>query len=100
MAGTRIGMIGCGGRMGRMLIADIAASDGCELAGGAAKPGSALVGRDLGELAGLGRIGIAATDDARQVLRDSDVAIDFTTPEVTAAHAALAAELGRPIVIG
>ena len=100
MAGTRIGVIGCAGRMGRMLIADIVASEGCELAGGAAKPGSAAVGQDLGELAGVGRVGIAATGDARQVLRDSDVAIDFTTPDATASHAALAAELGRPIVIG
>src|ERR1051325_4267583 len=100
MAGTRIGVVGWGGRMGRMLIADIAASEGCRLAGGAAKPGSAAVGEDLGELAGVGRAGIAASQDAKQVLRDSDVAIDFTTPEATAAHAALAAELGRPIVIG
>jgi 4-hydroxy-tetrahydrodipicolinate reductase len=100
MAGTRIGVIGCGGRMGRMLIADIVATEGCELAGGAAKPGSASLGQDLGELAGIGRLGIAATEDARQVLRDSDVAIEFTTPEATVAHAALAAELGRPIVIG
>ena len=48
MAGTRIGVIGCGGRMGRMLIADIVATEGCELAGGAAKPGSNSVGHDLG----------------------------------------------------
>jgi 4-hydroxy-tetrahydrodipicolinate reductase len=100
MAGTRIGVIGCGGRMGRMLIADIAATEGCDLAGGAVKPGSSSLGQDLGELAGIGRLGLAATGDARQVLRDSDVAIDFTTPEATVAHAALAAELGRPIVIG
>src|SRR5437762_5781586 len=100
MAGTRIGVIGCGGRMGRMLIADIVASEGCELAGGAAKPGSAAVGQDLGELAGVGRVGSAATGDARQVLRDSDVAIDFTNPEATDAYATLAAELVRPIVIG
>src|SRR5205823_4005922 len=100
MAGTRIGVIGCAGRVGRMLIADIVASEGCELAGGAAKPESAAVGQDLGEFAGVGRVGIAATGDARQVLRDSDVAIDFTTPNATASHAALAAELGRPIVIG
>lgn len=100
MAGTRIGVIGCGGRMGRMLVADIVASEDCDLAGGAGKPGSAAVGRDLGELAGIGRIGIAAAEGAGQVLRDSDVAIDFTTPAATAAHAALAAELGRPIVIG
>jgi 4-hydroxy-tetrahydrodipicolinate reductase len=100
MAGTRIGVIGCGGRMGRMLVADIVASEGCDLAGGAAKPGSAAIGRDLGEMAGLGRIGIAVTGDAGQVLRDSDVAIDFTTPAATAAHAALAAEFGRPLVVG
>jgi len=100
MAGTRIGVIGCGGRMGRMLVADIVASEGCDLAGGAAKPGSAAIGRDLGEMAGLDRIGIAVTGDARQVLRDSDVAIDFTTPAATAAHAALAAELGRALVVG
>jgi 4-hydroxy-tetrahydrodipicolinate reductase len=100
MAETRIGVIGCGGRMGRMLIADIVASEGCGLSGGVARPGSASLGQDLGELAGIGRVGLAAAADARQVLRDSDVAIDFTTPEATATHAALAAELGRPIVIG
>src|ERR1043166_3054147 len=100
MAGTRSGVIGCGGRMGRMLIADIAASEGCQLAGGAAKTGSAAVGPDLGELAGGSPAGIVASPDAKHVLRGNDVAIDFTTPEATAAHAALAAELGRPIVIG
>src|SRR5947207_602033 len=89
MAETRIGVIGCGGRMGRMLIADIVASEGCGLSGGGVRPGSACLGQDLGELAGIGRIGLAAAADARQVLRDSDVAIDFTTPEATATHAAL-----------
>ena len=100
MADTRIGVIGCAGRMGRMLVADIAAAAGCALAGGVARPGSALVGKDLGELAGLGRLGIAAGDDPEQLLRDSDVAIEFTTPAATAAHAGLAARLGRPMVIG
>src|ERR1700736_6792756 len=99
MAETRIGVIGCGGRMGRMLIADIVATMGCTLSGGVARPGSACLGQDLGELAGIGRIGFAATDDVRRVLSDSDVAIEFTAPEATATHAALAAELGRPIVI-
>src|SRR5207302_8568034 len=100
MAGTRIGVIGCAGRMGRMLIADIVASEGCELAGGGAKPGSAAVGQDLGELAGIGRVGMAATGDARQVLRDSDGALDFATSDATAAHRALAVEHGLPVVSG
>jgi 4-hydroxy-tetrahydrodipicolinate reductase len=100
MAETRIGVIGCGGRMGRMLIADIVATEGCGLSGGVARPGSTCLGKDLGELAGIGRLGLVAAADARHLLSDSDVAIDFTTPEATVTHAALAAELGRPIVIG
>ena len=100
MAETRIGVIGCAGRVGRMLIADIAATEGCALAGGVARPGSAALGQDLGELAGIGRAGIAASDDPERLLRGSDVAIEFTIPEATAEHAALAAGLGKPVVIG
>jgi 4-hydroxy-tetrahydrodipicolinate reductase len=100
MAETRIGVIGCAGRVGRMLIADILAAEGCALAGGIARPGSAAIGQDLGELAGAGRVGIAVADDAEQLLRDGAVAIEFTTPAATAEHAILAARLGTPLVIG
>src|ERR1051325_2462504 len=100
MAGTRIGVIGCAGRMGRMLVADIAATEGCVLAGGVARPGAGCVGQDLGELAGVPRIGIAIGDNAERLLRDSDVAVDSTIPPATADHAKLAAALGKPIVIG
>src|SRR5579863_9659836 len=100
MTETRIGVIGCAGRVGRMLVRDIVASEGCILAGGLARPGSASPGQDLGELAGLGRLGIAVGDNPEQLLRDSDVGIEFTTPAATAEHAAVAARLGRPLVIG
>src|SRR5579864_358590 len=100
MADIRIGVIGCAGRVGRMLVADIAATAGCALSGGAARAGSAAVGGDLGELAGVGRLGIAVGDDVEGLLRGSDVAIEFTTPSATAAHAALAAQLAKPLVIG
>jgi 4-hydroxy-tetrahydrodipicolinate reductase len=100
MAEIRIGVIGCAGRVGRMLIADIVATEGCVLSGGIARPGSAGLGRDLGELAGLGRVGIAVGDNSEQLLRDSDVAIEFTTPAATAEHAGLASRLGTPLVIG
>ena len=100
MAETRIGVIGCAGRVGRMLIADIAAIEGCALAGGTARPGGAALGQDLGELAGIARLGIAAGDSPEELLRGSDVAIEFTTPAATAEHATLAARLGKPIVIG
>src|ERR1700730_12609630 len=100
MAGTRMGIVGCGGRMGRMLVAEVVATEGCALAGGCAKPGSGYINQDIGELAGLGRLGIAVGDNAAQLLGDSDVLIDFTTPAATAAHAGHAARLGKAMVIG
>lgn len=100
MAGTRMGVVGCGGRMGRMLLAEIAASEGSTLAGGCAKPGSGYVNQDIGELAGVGRLGISVGDNAERLIRDSDVVIEFTTPAATAIHAAQAAELGKAMVIG
>jgi 4-hydroxy-tetrahydrodipicolinate reductase len=100
MAGTRMGVVGCGGRMGRMLLAEIAASEGCALAGGCAKPGSGYVNQDVGELAGVGRLGLSVGDDAEKLIRESDVVIEFTIPAATAIHAAQAAELGKAMVIG
>lgn len=100
MAETRIGVIGCAGRVGRMLIADIVAAEGCVLAGGIARKGSTAIGRDTGELAGTGHTGIAVGDNPERLLRDSEVAIEFTTPAATAEHATLAARLGKPLVIG
>ena len=100
MAGAKIGIIGCGGRMGRMLVAEIVASEGCVLAGGCAKPGTGYINQDIGELAGVGRRGISVGDNTEKLIRDSDVVIEFTTPAATATHAAQAAGLGKAMVIG
>src|ERR1700730_8374839 len=100
MAGTKMGVAGCGGRMGRMLVAEIAATEGCAVAGGCARPGSAHVNHDIGELAGIGRTGISVGDNAEKLIRDSDVVIDFTVAAATAATATLAARLGKGMVIG
>ena len=97
---TRIGVLGCGGRMGRRMVAEISVTEGCSVAGGSAKPGSGHVGHDIGEMAGIGRIGILAGDSAEAVIRDSDVAVDFTAPDASVEHAALAGRLGKPLVIG
>src|SRR5579863_2689850 len=88
MADIRMGVIGCGGRMRRMLLAEIAAAEGCVLSGGMVSPGSGYVGGDLGELAGIGRLGVVAGNAAGELLRGSDVVIEFTNGAATASHAA------------
>jgi len=100
MAGTKMGVVGCGGRMGRMLVAEIAATEGCSVAGGSEAPGSGYVNQDIGELAGIGRIGIPIGETVEKLMRDSDVVLEFTSPGATAEHAELAADLGTAMVIG
>lgn len=55
------------------------------------------IGRDAGELAGLGKIGVAI---ATSVSSKPDVLIDFSTPESTVARALEFAATGTPLVIG
>ena len=100
MAGTKMGVVGCGGRMGRMLVAEIAATEGCSVAGGSEAPGSGYVNQDIGELAGIGRIGIPVGETVEKLMRDSDVVLEFTSPAATVEHAALAASHGTAMVIG
>ena len=100
MAKTKIGVVGCGGRMGRMLVAEIAATEGCTVAGGSEAPNSGYINQDIGELAGLGRIGIPIGETVDKLIRDSDVVLEFTSPAATAEHAALAAGLGKAMVVG
>ncbi|MEQ8387219.1 MAG: 4-hydroxy-tetrahydrodipicolinate reductase [Alphaproteobacteria bacterium] len=96
----KIGITGCAGRMGRALISEVTATTGAELAGGTESPGAPTLGRDLGELAGIGTLGLQASEDALAVFEASDVVIDFTRPEPTRRHAELAARTGTALVIG
>ncbi len=97
---TRIGVAGCGGRMGRFLVAEIHGAEGCRVAGGSVATNSPAIGRDLGELAGLGALGLKAGSDAGELFKVSDVVVDFTAPAASVAHAKLAAEHGKALVIG
>jgi 4-hydroxy-tetrahydrodipicolinate reductase len=100
MAETLIGVVGCAGRMGQMLCQEIARNPGCKLAGGTEAPGNGAIGRDLGEIAGLGTLGIRVGDDAAALFGRADAVVDFTTPAATLRHAALAAANDTVHVIG
>lgn len=100
METLKIGVVGCAGRMGRMLLRTILEADGCELAGGTEPAGSERIGADLGELAGHGALGAAVGDDAVALFAKSDVVIDFTKPAASVAHAELAAQGHVGYVLG
>lgn len=95
----RVGIFGSTGRMGRMVTRAVTEADGMTVVAGADRAGSADLGADLGALSGVGTLGVTVTDDIDAVLV-GDVAIDFTLPEATLAHAARAAAHGAPLVVG
>lgn len=99
----KLGISGCCGRMGRT-IASLALHDFhavFALAAALEAPGHDAVGRDFGTVLGQpSPLGISVMDDARQAMTRSDVLIEFTVPDVTLAHAQLAQELRKPMVIG
>ena len=92
METVKIGVVGCAGRMGRMLLRTIAGTEGCELAGGTEAPGSPAIGRDLGELAGLGTLGRAVAEDPLELFAVGHAVVDFTSPAASVRHAELAAQ--------
>jgi len=100
MQGTKIAVLGCGGRMGRRLLAMTLETEGARLVAGSLRPDSPLAGQDLGILAGHGEVGAKATTDTVEALAACDVAIDFTAPDATAAHARLAAQAGKALIVG
>lgn len=100
MSDMRLLVAGAGGRMGRTLIAAIAETDGVVLAGAIEAPGAAVIGRDAGELAGLGPNGIAVSADTAVLFAKADGVIDFTIPAATRALVEQSAAHGLVHVIG
>ncbi|MHB1113023.1 MAG: 4-hydroxy-tetrahydrodipicolinate reductase [Acidovorax defluvii] len=95
----RVAVAGASGRMGRMLIEALRASDDMVLAGALDVAASPTIGSDATAFLGHAS-GVAITADLRTGLKDADVLIDFTRPEGTLAHLALCCELGVKAVIG
>ena len=96
----KIGIVGCAGRMGKMLVNAVLDTQGCQLAGGTERPGGDAVGRDLGELMGRGTLGVQVVEDARKLFDVADAVIDFTAPAATVQHAGFAAETGTVLIVG
>ena len=71
-----------------------------EIVGAASSSTDPSLGRDLGELAGLGSLGVVTSPDVASSLLGADVVIDFSTASAVTALAQLAARQGIAIVSG
>ena len=96
----KIGIPGAGGRMGGMIIREMALRDDMALVAATDRPDSDFIGQDSGVLAGIGSNGVTITSDAADLFAVADVVIDFTSPQASVAHAALARDHKTSLVVG
>lgn len=100
MTNVKVGVLGCAGRNGRLLLREVYDDISCDLSGGVVREGGAGHGEDLGTLAGMSPLGVYAHAQPSVLFEASDVLIDFTTSSATLEHVDLAIEHQKPIVIG
>ncbi len=96
----RVAVAGAGGRMGRTLVEACQQAQDLRLSVALDRPGSPAVGADAGELAGVGRLGIAIGADLPAMLTEFDLLIDFTRPEATLGYLEVCRRAGKKLVIG
>lgn len=96
----RVAVAGAGGRMGGELVRLLAEEPDYRLAAAWSGAGSADLGRDAGELAGFGPLGIACTATG-EMSGEVDAVVDFSTvaavPEVARAAVACGAALASGV---
>jgi 4-hydroxy-tetrahydrodipicolinate reductase len=91
---------GAAGRMGSRLVACLAEAGDLRLVAALEAAGHPALGRDAGEVAGVGRLGVPITSDAGPALGRDRILVEFTAPEPTLEHLRLAAAGGARAVVG
>lgn len=97
---VKVIIAGAAGRMGQKIGYWVTQHPELEYAGAFEATGSPLIGKDIGEIAGLGANGVIVGEGLESVIDKGDVIIDFTFHAATMGFAKIAAEHGKAMVIG
>jgi 4-hydroxy-tetrahydrodipicolinate reductase len=93
-------VIGAPGKMGRRIIDLIRTEPGLRLRGALAHASHPALGKDVGELAGVGPMGVSLECDLAKILPNADVVIDFSRAEATMDYLPTVAAAQKAMVIG
>src|SRR2546422_5507807 len=91
---------GAAGRMGTRIVACLVGNPDLRLVGALEAPAHPMLGRDAGELAGVGRLGVTVGGDPAAVITRNRVLVEFSVPEASLEHLRLGARIGAHAVIG
>ncbi len=93
-------VIGAAGRMGKMLISEIAASpDKYILSGALEHEASPFLGQDAGVVAGGAPLKVKISADPQEALKGAAVAIDFSSPSALSRTGAALSSLKCPLLL-
>ena len=96
---VRAALIGATGRMGEALLRAAPAFPRLNITAAVASPTSPSLGRDAGEVAGVGCLHLPITSDLPRALAEADVAIDFSSAAATRANLAACRAARKPLLI-
>jgi 4-hydroxy-tetrahydrodipicolinate reductase len=97
---VRATLIGVSGRMGQALLRAAPAFPRLNITGAVASPTSLSLGRDAGEVAGVGCLHLPISSDLARALTEADVAIDFSSAAATRTNLAACRAARKPLLIG
>jgi 4-hydroxy-tetrahydrodipicolinate reductase len=97
---TKLIICGAAGRMGKTLVGLLTQTAGAQLAGAIEAAGNPALGKDAGEVAGVGTLGVKITDDCAAVAAPDCVTLDFTNAAAALDHLRTAVQHTSAIVIG
>ena len=96
----RAAVIGASGRMGRALVRAASGIPDVSVVAAVASATSSALGKDAGELAGVGAIGVPVTHDLPAALSQADVAIDFSSAHATQSNLAACRAARKALLVG
>lgn len=96
----KLALHGATGRMGLAIVRLAQAAGDVQIVGAASAPEDPMQGRDLGELAGVGNVGVSVTGDVASALLGAQVVIDFSVASAVKPLLLLAARSGVAVVSG
>jgi 4-hydroxy-tetrahydrodipicolinate reductase len=93
-------IIGASGRMGSALLRAAPGFPQLIVTGAIASPDSLALGRDAGEVAGMGRANLTVTSDLPRALAQADIVIDFSHSTAVAGTVAACRASRKPLLLG
>lgn len=91
---------GAAGRMGGQIVRLVSETEGISVAAAVERSGHPALGRDVGEVAGVGTLGVLVSDSLAAALPGADVVLDFTSAAASLQNLDAVCRAGKAIVIG